>query len=811
MKKVKFTRSLFTAIALIAGLSTTHAQSRLQIIHNAASVALDTVDIYVNNVKYNNVAFRTATPLLTLPAGVNSININDRNSLDNDSNSLVLVRFTVTLIDLQAHTAMVIGVEDPNLYANNPNGRQTGAQLVVLNNINLAPTGARVGLNIFHGATDAPTVDIFARPNIQVLNNAVYGDAAANILVNDSISLIDVRDSSNTSVIATYAAPLNLFRRKSLTVFASGFLVPSINQNGKAFGLFVVDTNGGVAVGLSSVSRVQFVHNAPDTAINVVDLWINGVRVANNIAYPLATPQFNQPIGTFDVTIATQLSTNDTLPVFIIKKIPSLTFVSGKNYILFSSGVLDTNRFASNPDGINRSLQLIVGQNVATAANTGQVLLAFANTTIDAPTFDMNEIRVSGLKKIGDNIAYGNVSNGVNAAIGTNVLFNITNADSSIVLGTYKLNTAQINGRSGVIFTTGSYNPTGNPSNARPFALNIVTSDGVIRPLTKLTTKLQVIHNSADVTNAIVDVYVNGTKALANFKFRQATPFLDLEPFVSYTFAVAPANSNTVAEAFSTVTATLDSTKAYYAIAAGLKNTALYAANPNGKDRAFKIVLFENARTRAALSKNIDLLYFHGATDLQTTTIKGVGQVQFTSKDNSYGEFHGYRLHSPEENIRFDVRDVVADSTLVEVFGNLAEHQGEAGLIFMSGFRAPASNINGSPAAIFIAWADGNIDTLVSKFAIGLKERNILNSIISVSPNPANNNITISYQLKQSSAVIISVFDITGKLITTLNQSGLAGLNQSTIDIANLKGGLYFLQVNSGQDVVTKKFVVSPK
>jgi hypothetical protein len=60
--------------------------------------------------------------------------------------------------------------------------------------------------------------------------------------------------------------------------------------------------------------------------------------------------------------------------------------------------------------------------------------------------------------------------------------------------------------------------------------------------------RVQVIHNSADAAAAEVDVYINGTLTLDNFKFRTATPFLDLPAGVNINVGIAPATSTSVAD-----------------------------------------------------------------------------------------------------------------------------------------------------------------------------------------------------------------------------------------------------------------------
>jgi hypothetical protein len=103
-------KSLFAFIASSVFYTANAQTARFQLIHNAADPSMDTVDVYVNGLKYDNVAFRQATTLLSTTSGNVKININERNSID--SSDLVLKRFTSTLATNSNSVIMITGVSN---------------------------------------------------------------------------------------------------------------------------------------------------------------------------------------------------------------------------------------------------------------------------------------------------------------------------------------------------------------------------------------------------------------------------------------------------------------------------------------------------------------------------------------------------------------------------------------------------------------------------------------------------------------------------------------------------------------------------
>ncbi len=75
---------------------------------------------------------------------------------------------------------------------------------------------------------------------------------------------------------------------------------------------------------------------------------------------------------------------------------------------------------------------------------------------------------------------------------------------------------------------------------------------------------------------------------------------------------------------------------------------------------------------------------------------------------------------------------------------------------------------------------------------------------LELSPNPAQDNLTIYYNLTDDFNADIQVIDITGKIILEI---GNVNTNQAQFDISNLASGFYFVKLMSGDMVLSEKFV----
>lgn len=560
----------------------------------------------------------------------------------------------------------------------------------------------------------------------------------------------------------------------------------------------------------AQTAKMQIVHNSPDITVDSVDVWANDVKIVNDLPFRKATQMLTIDSGDYVITISQKGST-DSSAAFSLLKVEPFRIDTSKTYLAFITGVVDTNLYATNPSGIDRSLSFVAIDNYKTTGTATQVALSFFNGTPDAGQWDLNEIGLPGLVKIGDDIGYKTFSPAT-LLTAANTVLNIASADSSSILAAYRLNmsVAGFKGTSACIFASGVNDVTGNPAQAALKNFYVVLNNGNIVPLTTLMGEVQLVHNSPDITNDSLDVYINDVLAYDNFAYRTATPFVGYKALLALKVAFAPQNSASVAEAFYTTTMTLDTNIRYHVIAHGLNTAGTYAANPNGKNTSFKVSSYRGVRKTASAPKNVDLLYFHAGTDLQTTTCRGDAQSQFLSKDDSYGDFHPYSAHTSLDNITMLFRDAVSDSVLYTGVANLALHQGQAGLVFASGFLDEGvANQNGDSLIMFVVWADGDVDSIaVPPPVTGINEQTVNNAEVSVFPNPATGAFSVSLNSPQQADFTVTVSDITGRMLMNNAYTLLSGSNRITVATETFNAGVYFVTVSSNGQSLTRKVTI---
>ncbi|HMN47971.1 MAG TPA: DUF4397 domain-containing protein [Ignavibacteriaceae bacterium] len=491
--------ALLSALSLSPGFAQT---ARVQVIHNSADVLAGSVDIYVNGtLAIPDFAFRSATPFIDLPAGVTlNIGIAPGNSASvNDT----LKNFPVVLTAGEKYVVFANGVLTSG-YASNPDGRNTSFTLFVKPMAKETGTGSGVDLFVLHGSTDAPTVDVKVRElsNATIVDNAAYGDITPYLTAPAQDITLDLYLGNGVNYVASFTAPLTGLGGGSAAVFASGFLDPTSNQNGAAFGLFAALANGTVVqlpAATAPNARVQVIHNSADVLAGSVDIYVNGTLAIPDFAFRSATPFIDLPAGvTLNIGIApgNSASVNDTLKNFPV------VLTAGEKYVVFANGVL-TSGYASNPDGRNTSFTLFV-KPMAKETGTGSgVDLFVLHGSTDAPTVDV-KVRELSNATIVDNAAYGDITPYLTAPA-QNLTLDLYLSDGTSLVGSFIAPLAGLGGGAAAVFASGFLNPAAN-QNGAAFGLFAALSNGSVVELLPGVVPVELTSFSANVNGTEVNL-----------------------------------------------------------------------------------------------------------------------------------------------------------------------------------------------------------------------------------------------------------------------------------------------------------------
>jgi hypothetical protein len=75
-------------------------------------------------------------------------------------------------------------------------------------------------------------------------------------------------------------------------------------------------------------------------------------------------------------------------------------------------------------------------------------------------------------------------------------------------------------------------------------------------------------------------------------------------------------------------------------------------------------------------------------------------------------------------------------------------------------------------------------------------------------PNPARQLVQLQFEAKDAANLQINLMDKTGRIISRQNKTVQSGRNQHAISLDKLPVGMYFVQIQDGSQVITKKLMV---
>jgi len=313
--------------------------------------------------------------------------------------------------------------------------------------------------------------------------------------------------------------------------------------------------------------------------------------------------------------------------------------------------------------------------------------------------------------------------------------------------------------------------------------------------------RVQVIHNSADKAAAEVDIWLNDILLLDNFKFRQATPFVDAPAGVPITISIQGSNSKDTVGALAKFTYTLEAGKKYIIIANGIVIPTGY--NPV---KPFNLYVYDMGREGASNANNVDVLAFHGSTDAPTVDVVESLVGAGTIIDNfEYGKYAGY-LELPNENFKLDIKDETGSTTVISYSAPLKDLnlKGQSLVLIASGFLNPSNNNNGAGFGLFAVLNDGTVAALPVSTLSNVIENSFINKLFTNYPNPFSDETVISFNVEKAGRVAVNIYDYRGMLVKTLIDEILSyGEHKIKFSSNNLPSGIYTYKIIKDYNVLS--------
>ncbi|MGC8864928.1 MAG: DUF4397 domain-containing protein [Bacteroidales bacterium] len=450
---------------------------------------------------------------------------------------------------------------------------------------------------------------------------------------------------------------------------------------------------------LQGQAFVQFIHNSPDLSLDSMDIYINKTLVLNDFRFRQASEFIQGPTGfPLVIDICPGNSNSPDNPVFTT----AIVLGTNKKYLAIASGTIDGNGY--NP-WQPFSLEIIdYAQNQATQASQSEVI--FYHGSPDLQTIRIVDKGTGNV--LSSHLAFAQFDGykELNPLVYT---LEIQDSATQAKLFRVSLDLTAYQGKAGVVMASGFQNP-GNNNNGASLGFYYVPSDGGMAiPLPLVPDPmafLQIIHNSADLSNAQLDVWIGDKKFAASLPFRSATSFTEFPAEVPITVAVKPAGSSSPDNPLASLTYTYSNQGNYILIINGISSASGYNPRP-----PLTLVKKENARLSSLTAGQTDVLIFHGSTDAPTVDIYETGQGLGLLSDNlSYGNFHANDYSSlATADYVVEVRSQDGATTLFSYSLPLSAWglQNTAITLLASGFVNTGANSNGPAFGLYLALPSG--------------------------------------------------------------------------------------------------------
>lgn len=310
--------------------------------------------------------------------------------------------------------------------------------------------------------------------------------------------------------------------------------------------------------------------------------------------------------------------------------------------------------------------------------------------------------------------------------------------------------------------------------------------------------RIQFIHGSADPTQDTMfswvrdsAVGVNFTRVTNEIAFREANSFNDI---FEINAAIVTPTISPIADSLAMVEfAPLDTLKSYSFLFTGVSNPSFFAANPDGRGTANKIIKIDDVREVGGTPGSVDIIFFHGVTDAPTIDIRPQGSPIPLVNDIAYGEYSSY-FTVPVGNYTIEMTSADQSSVIRSFQVNLTSLGGQSLILMATGFANPSANQNGAEINLCEVFPDGTVDC-IQPILVGIDE--ILSNVFTVYPNPFQGAFNIGGFDMDG---LVSVFNLNGQQVYS---TSIQANEEITIDLSFQPSGVYLLKFENSAGVST--------
>lgn len=492
-------------------------------------------------------------------------------------------------------------------------------------------------------------------------------------------------------------------------------LLPLLRRSVLVVALFFVTTGA-----YSQTAQVQLLHNAPDPALQKVDVYLDGELIRNNFPFREATSYLEIPA---DVPVSIAVAPANSSDVSDAVVVFTQTFASGQVHFAMIAGVANPSAFAANPAGESTALRLVHTPNArAISTRPPQLQFFFVHGVPDAPTVG---IRYGAGAALLDGRGVNFTSATGHAALEPTVqtVSIVGGSGLSSTVESFSIDLDGLDGKAGALVASGFADPSAN-QNGPALTLLAVFADGSVLDLKTGEPSLPLVdirflHASADPGLDTVDVRLTRTREAASKTTDPQTDDLSIDrlgkgsgrsaSIYSGTYdatisapALAAAKSAQVEAPIAVLrNLVFEEGESYVVVLGGVTTPARFAPNPGGLPIALKATVAAGARDTSLVPDRVDVRLAHMITDMPRVDVyaeRTDEEPVLLAEGLSFGDVAAeYRSLAPDT---YTIRAVVPSkrNQVVTAFtADFSAQRGKAVVLPLYGFAEPPRNDNGPP------------------------------------------------------------------------------------------------------------------